>query len=196
MQSKMREPLIVMLVGIVVLGGLGYLAVQVIGLHGRVCTLEAHQRANLEERITAIERDVAVIKAISTRVDVLSARVATLSPTTGHILAPRKDNVVSTAFRYEIEINNPSDGKYYYLANRIGGLYWPKVRINTQPGKSQYSGTTDEGGSPPGGHFTLFLFEVGQDMHLEITRWLNGYDFRGIQIDGRVLDSVDVVKRR
>jgi len=184
------------LIGGVILSGLGYVAMQVNNLNGRVSALEALQRANLEQRVSAIEINIAVIKALTTRVDNLSARVIAINPTSGRIVSPSSGDVVSTVFNYEIELRNPDETKYYYIANRIGGLYWPKARINLQSGVTTYTGTSNEGGSPPGGRFSVVLFEVDTAMHEKISKWLNGTDFPGIQIDGREFASVDVVLRK
>jgi len=119
------------------------------------------------------------------------------APASGKIVSPSNGDTVSTVFNYKIELQNPDDTKYYYIVNRIGGLYWPKVRINLRSGVTTYTGTSNEGGNPPNGQFSIVLFEVDAAMHKSISRWLNGTtSFPGIQIEGRELASVDVILRQ
>ena len=118
------------------------------------------------------------------------------TPASGKIVSPSSGDAVSTVFNYTIELRNPDATRYYYIVNRIGGLYWPKVRINLRSGVTTYTGASNEGGNPPNGQFSIVLFEINAAMHKDIVKWLNGTSFPGIQIDGRELDSVDVVLHR
>jgi len=93
---------------------------------------------------------------------------------------------VSKKYDFIIQISNGDSSKYYYLVHRIGGQYWPKVRL--YPDKQGIAiGQSDEGGRPPGGIFYLTVFEVDKNEHQKILKWLNGKDFSGIQIDGTKL---------
>jgi hypothetical protein len=115
---------------------------------------------------------------------------------TGQIISPLNEDRVPPGIDYRIELLNPDETKFYYIAIRIRGLYWPKVRINLRNNVTAYTGTTSEGSIPPDGRFSLVLFEVNAAMHERISTWLNGTDFRGITIDGRELACVDVVLQR
>ena len=126
----------------------------------------------------------------------LNLPVAESVSATGRIIIPSNGEKVLSVFDYEIELRNPNQIKYYYLANRIGGLYWPKVRINLKSGVFTYKGESSEDGNPPAGRFSVVLFEIDKTMHENIVNWMNGTSFPGIQIDGRELASVDVVLRR
>jgi hypothetical protein len=192
---KTGELWIGILVGGIMLTGLGYLISQFNSLNGRVCALEAQQRANLEERVAALETKIAVMKALSNRVDTLTEKVEALSGASGRILSPTTGQPVSSHFEYEIELQNPVENRFYYIVNRIEGLYWPKVRIHPRNEETHYAGKTNEGGKPPDGRFSMVLFEVDSRMHHRISNWLNGTDFPGIQIDGRELDSVELQLR-
>ena len=123
----------------------------------------------------------------------LNQSVAESVTATGRIIFPSNGEKVSSVFDYEVELQNPDETKYYYIANRIGGLYWPKVRINLKSGVTNYKGESSEGGNPPAGRFSVVLFEIDKAMHENIVRWMNSGSFPGIQIEGRELASVDVI---
>jgi hypothetical protein len=134
-------------------------------------------------------------EGLSEHVNNPNERVAELGPATARIISPSSGDKVSSVFDYEIELRNPDETKFYYIANRIGGLCWPKARIRPESGVTIYKGESNEGGNPPGGRFSFVLIEVDSAMHESISRWLSGNDFAGIRIDGRKLASVDVVLR-
>lgn len=221
-------------IGVVIFGGLGWVAKQVIDLRVSVSKLEVlnleevkqhvftldvlvpevKQRVSkldelnfgLEKRVfkleeldimrLVLEANRPVTKTPETPVAKSSKRVIVpLTPASGKIVSPSSGSVVSTVFNYKIELRNPDETKFYYIANRIDGLYWPKVKINLRSGVTIYTGTSSEGGSPTNGQFSVVLFEIDTAMYENIRRWLDGTDFGGIQIDGRELSSVDVVLR-
>jgi hypothetical protein len=184
------------LIGVVIIGGLGAITIQVINLHGRVCSLEARLPADFEQRFRELEKNVAVIRELTTRVNNLNTRVSELNPAKGRIVSPSNGDTVPPVFNYEIELLNPDETKFYYIVNRIDGLYWPKVMINLRSGVTIYKGTSNEGGSSPDGRFSVVLFEVDAAMHENIVRWMDRTNFPGIQINGRELASVDVVLRK
>lgn len=161
------------------------------GLEERFLKMEEHDRRQIV--LAANRFDT---KIPENHVDKSSERVI-VPPTyaSGTILSPSSGDVVSTVFNYKIELRNPDDTKYYYIVNRIGELYWPKVRINLRSEVTIYTGTSSEGGKPTDGQFSVVLFEIDTEMYENILRWLNGTDFGGIQIDGRELSSVDVLLR-
>ena len=200
--------LVEILLGVVIIGGLGFALRQGSELHGRVCKLEerlpadfAQRVSNLEGRIPGLEQNVYRLqervlnmgntvpnvindrilrleesnRQLANRISMLEAnravprppptpvatpseRVIALPPASGRIVSPSSEDEVSTIFNYEIELRNPDATRYYYIVNRIGGLYWPKVRINLRSGVTTYTGTDNEGGNPPNGRFSIVLF--------------------------------------
>jgi hypothetical protein len=218
--------LIVCLVGIIIntiIGDLGRIEGKIYDLNGRVSELKADisnlkedvsntgktipnvinerilwsEELNHRQHVSAPEVNSVVPNGSESRVDNPSAQIiAPLNPASGKFVSPSSGGEVSTVFNYMIELQNPDNTKYYYIANRIGELYWPKAKIKLQSGKITYTGTSNEWGHPPDGQFSVVLFEVDIAMHENISKWLNGTDFSGIQIDGCELDSVDVVLRR
>ena len=119
----------------------------------------------------------------------------THGPTTGRFLSPSDGNSVSEPFKFKIELRNPDNTKFYYIVNHIGDDYWPKDLIPKDSG-TIYEGTCDQIGNPPGGRFSIVLYEVDTAMHKEISRWKGGSNFPAIQIKGRDLNEVDLVLRR
>jgi hypothetical protein len=147
-------------------------------LEGRVDTfMQMREEVNsLREKVIKVRKDVDTI-------------VAT---TSSSIISPTFCATVGREFSYKIEIRNPKQEKYYYLANEVSGLQWPKARLHPSSEGGVISGQSNEGGTPPEGRFYIVVFEVDQEEHKRILRWLEGPDFPGIQMDGCQLAKVEL----
>ena len=110
-------------------------------------------------------------------------------PTTGQFLSPPDGNSVFEPFKFKITLQNRDNTKFYYIVNHIGRDYWPKDLIPKDSG-TIYKGTCDQIGNPPGGQFSLVLYEVNTSMHEKINRWRAGPNFPAISIEGRALNEV------
>ena len=151
----------------------------------KIATL-SEQTARLEGSFQTFVK-ISDFEKLQKNVDKIGAEVQSLvSPASASILEPHDNTMVQKNFDFRILIRNPLPSKYYYLANRIGGQYWPKFRLFPD-NQGIATGQSDEGGNPPNGIFYLTVFEVNEAEHLKIVGWMNGTDFHGMQIDGTKL---------
>ena len=133
------------------------------------------------------------IGSIQKSIDNVKETVEKLGPTaSGLILVPQNGAVVDRIFDYKLELKYAKTEKHYYLLNQIGGMYWPKTRINLSNSLTTYQGQSNEGGNPPNGRFDVVLLEVDQSEHERILEWLSGTTFPGMQIVGTELSRVYV----
>ncbi|HUV77370.1 MAG TPA: hypothetical protein VMW06_04865 [Desulfobacterales bacterium] len=110
---------------------------------------------------------------------------------TGKIFRPVQDSQVKFPFRYEVEINHPHNGLYYYLSIEVEGRQWPEARILTLPHGGRIEGEIAyrrSAFSSPGGYtIFLMLFEVDESEHKKIEQWLQGPDAGGLNVNGRLM---------
>jgi hypothetical protein len=88
----------------------------------------------------------------------------------GRINSPRNRDLVPRLFRAEGTTDNLPAGQQLLLAVEIGGLIWPKGKVQVH-GRSWVS-QVYEGGSPPNGKFALSLYLVSDRGYDEVDLWL------------------------
>jgi hypothetical protein len=88
----------------------------------------------------------------------------------GKITYPRNRDSVPRLFRAEGTVDNLPPGQQLVLAVEIGGLLWPKGKVQVN-GRS-WASEVYEGGSPPSGKFALSLYLVSDTSYGEIAAWL------------------------
>jgi hypothetical protein len=92
------------------------------------------------------------------------------SDTKGRILQPQANTVVGRSFTVSGEhIDLPKD-YHVWLAVEIGTLLWPK-EPEVPTADKKWSVKVVEGGNPPGGLFSLSLFQVSPEGNQFIVRW-------------------------
>jgi len=160
---------------------------QINELANRISKLEGQFQmfTDLRNEFQNLQKDVSTVQT----------ELGITPPATGRIISPSQDSKVSRNFTYEVEINNPSSKKFYYLANEVSGEYWPKARVIPPSNGGRITGQINEGGNPPNGIFYIVLFEVTEKEHQQIRNWLRGPDFPGLQIDGHQIDRIKVILR-
>lgn len=88
----------------------------------------------------------------------------------GRINYPRNRDLLPRRFRAEGTIDSLPAGQHLLLVVQVGGLMWPKGEV--QVDNTSWASEVYEGGSPPGGHFTLSLYLVSDKGYGEIADWL------------------------
>ena len=115
----------------------------------------------------------------------------------GTIRLPADGSSVDRHILAEGEIISLPESTWLWLVVEIDGLKWPK-----EPGVfvsgNTWTGEAWEGGTPPGGRFTLSLYVVGKAGSDQIKKWIDqGHrsgSYPGLSIidDARRLDSVNL----
>lgn len=115
-----------------------------------------------------------------------------LSEAKGKMILPNEGDKINRKYDFEVKIEQPHTHKFYYLVHQILDLSWPKTQIMPVPNRDKIKGQCIEGGTPPNGKFAITLIEVGEAEHQRIQSWLNGSDFSGMNVGGRLLDRINV----
>jgi len=92
------------------------------------------------------------------------------SGTRGRILRPQANTVVGRSFTVSGEHFDLPKGYHVWLAVEIGTLLWPK-EPEVPTADKRWSVKIVEGGNPPGGLFSLTLFQVPPEGNKFIVRW-------------------------
>jgi len=90
----------------------------------------------------------------------------------GKIESPKSGDPVSRSFEVKGTLSGIPPDHHVWLAVQIGNLLWPKDP--EIPSQNQYwTQKVAEGGSPPGGKFSLVLFMVDAAGNKEIEKWFS-----------------------
>jgi hypothetical protein len=138
---------------------------------------------------------------------VMSPFLVPQKPTVGKIENPSNNQMVMRTFKVEGSVENLPRDNGLWLAVKVGDLFWPKVpKINLKKSNwsmsvtSRWSLTISEGGTPPGGRFTVVLLSTTSSANEEIDKWFDEGVYSGIpknKIPGIVeLDEVTLNLRK
>jgi len=111
---------------------------------------------------------------------------------------PVSGDMVEGQFEVSGRIESIPTGQVVHLVERVGNLYWPKLRIGTEPTSFQRTQYTSTG---KGYKYTIELLSANATAEAQINRWLdNGSktgNFPGLDVndDVTVLARVRVVHR-
>jgi len=87
------------------------------------------------------------------------------------ILRPKTGQVVGHSFVVEGAHENLPPKYHMWLATEMNGLLWPK-EPEVRAADRRWSIKIVESGSPPGGFFTLVLFQVSAEGNKTIMKWI------------------------
>ncbi len=80
---------------------------------------------------------------------------------------------VSKCYNYEVKIENPSTGRYYWLVHEMVSMQYPKAYLRPNPETGLAVGEACEGGKPPERKFRIGIWEVDENGHEEARKWMN-----------------------
>lgn len=90
----------------------------------------------------------------------------------GRIESPAASSNVGREFTVSGTLSDIPGDDHVWLAVQVGNLLFPKEPEIAHP-SGGYSEQIVEGGSPPGGRFSLVLLRVGEEGQTAIERWLS-----------------------
>lgn len=118
------------------------------------------------------------------------------SQSKGSLQQPKPGETVGRSFVVAGNLGETPDGYHVWLGVEIGALLWPKEpEIPTSD--RRFSVKIVEGGSPPGGRFSLTLFQVAPKGQKRIAIWFDTGRRKGDWpgIDPRELDGFSQLDR-
>jgi len=182
------------IVGVIILGTLGWLATTVFDLSSRLSSLEGQfntlmqLRSEFQDLQTKVSDAAKELESIQKKVSDVAKKIESTKPDSkGRILKPRSGATITHDFDYRVQLWKPNPNSFYYLAVQAGGKYWPKAIIEPVSDGGEAFGQINEGGSKP---FYLVLIEVNEDEHKSIQQWMQGPLYEGRPREGRELDRV------
>lgn len=90
----------------------------------------------------------------------------------GSIQTPVEGSRVGREFTVAGRLSNIPAGDHIWLAVQVGNLLYPK-EPGIEPTGERFSEQIVEGGSPPGGRFSLLLLRVDEEGQASVESWLS-----------------------